>query len=271
MDPVAKTAYYCCGVRAADAERANPICGDHLAHRFMNAEARQLFSRFSHLANPNGSNVTRHRIIDDWLRERLSARPDLRVILLGAGFDTRAFRLRGGRWVELDQLQTIAVKDAELAKEQSPNALSRVAIDFAVDSLADKLAPWAGESPVVVVMEGVMPYLAQAEIRRTLGILVRTFPGHILICDLMTAHFVRRSSRKVRQRIEELGGHFAEPVDDPTRTFIEAGYRRLAQVSIIDRARELGAVPVPAWLLNTLLRSLRDGYRAYIFEATPEA
>jgi methyltransferase (TIGR00027 family) len=269
LDPIAKTAYYCCGVRAADAERPNPICGDHLARRFMNDEARAIFAGFGNMKNPNGSNVTRHRIIDDWLRERLHARPDLRVVLLGAGLDTRAFRLPGGRWLELDQPELIAFKEAELPSEQAPNALSRVAIDFAVDSLADKLALWAKESPVVVVMEGVISYLPDAEIRRTLAILRRIFPGHILICYLMTARFMRRSSAKVRGLIEKLGARFAEPLEDPIRPIVETGYRQLAQVSIIDRARELGAVAVPAWLLNTLLRSLRDGYRACIFEAAP--
>jgi methyltransferase (TIGR00027 family) len=268
LDPIARTAYYCCGARAADAERANPMCGDHLAHRFMKAEAREIFARFSGYKNTNGSNVTRHHIIDDWLRERLSRTPDLRIVLLGAGFDTRAFRLRGGRWVELDQPETIAIKEAELPTEQAPNALNRVAIDFAVESLVDKLAPWKGESPAVVVMEGVNAYLSEAERRRTLDILVKTFPGHVLICDLMTARFVRRHSGAIRRRIEELGGRFAEPADDPTRTFLDAGYRQLVHVSIIDRARELGAISAPRWLLNTLLRSLRDGYQAYIFEAT---
>jgi methyltransferase (TIGR00027 family) len=177
LDPIAKTAYYCCGARAADAERANPICGDHLARRFMNDEARAVFARFSRFTNSNASNVARHRLIDDWLRERLSATPDLRVILLGAGFDTRAFRLRGGRWVELDQPATIAVKQAELPEEDAPNPLKRVAIDFAVDSLADKLKPFAGESRVVVVMEGVNAYVSEAEMRRALDTLVRAFRG----------------------------------------------------------------------------------------------
>jgi len=269
LDPIAKTAYYCCGARAADAERANPICGDHLARRFMNDEARAIFARFSRFTNANASNVTRHRLIDDWLRERLTATPDLRVVLLGAGFDTRAFRLHGGRWVELDQPETIAIKEAELPEAEAPNALRRVAIDFAVDSLADKLKPFAGESPVVVVMEGVNAYVGQAETRRTLDILIRTFPRHALICDLLSARFVRRYSGELRRQIEDLGGRFAELADDPARTFVEAGYRQLAQVSIIDRARELGAISVPRWLLNTLLRTLRDGYRAYIFEAPP--
>lgn len=199
----------------------------------------------------------------------MGATPDLRIVLLGAGFDTRAFRLHGGRWVELDQPETIAIKQAELPEEQAPNPLKRVAIDFAVDSLPDELKPFAGESPVVVVMEGVNAYVAQAETRRTLDILMRTFPRHVLICDLLSARFVRRYSGKMRRQIEELGGRFAELADDPARTFVDAGYCQLVQVSIVDRARELGAISVPRWLLNTLLRTLRDGYRAYIFEAAP--
>src|SRR2546421_12623046 len=103
MDPIAKTAWYCCGARAADARSERPVCGDHLAERFMDGEGQSVFQRFSgrKFQAPNVSNATRHRIIDDLLRERLRAQPDLPVVLLGAGFDTRAFRLTGGRRLRL--------------------------------------------------------------------------------------------------------------------------------------------------------------------------
>jgi methyltransferase (TIGR00027 family) len=268
LDAIAKTAYYCCGVRAADAEKAAPVCGDHLACRFMNDEANAVFDRFKRFRGPNASNVARHRMIDDWLRERLRVTPDLQIVILGAGFDTRAFRLVGGRWIELDQPPVIAIKEVELPAAEAPNPLLRIPIDFAVDSLADKLAPWTGKNPVVIVMEGVSMYLEPAELRLTLDMLVRTFPQHTLICDLMTADFVRRYSAPLRRQIEELGGRLAELVDDPAAIVAGAGYRQIAQVSIVDRARELGALWIPRWLLYTLLRRLRDGYRAYVFEAT---
>jgi hypothetical protein len=37
--------------------------------------------------------------------------------------------------------------------------------------------------------------------------------------------------------------------------------------SIAGAAVDYGAPFAPRWLLNTLLRSLRDGYRTYIFDA----
>ncbi len=233
----------------------------------MTAEADAVFARFKRFKGPNASNVTRHRLIDDWLRDRLRNTPDLRIILLGAGFDTRAFRLAGGRWIEFDQPAIITVKEAALPASGAPNSLQRIAIDFATGLLAERLAPWVGEKPITVVIEGVATYLRQAELRRTLDALVRTFPKHVLICDLMTAKFVRLYSGWLRRWVEEMGGRFGEAVDDPAGTVIDAGYRQLVQVSIIEKARELGAILIPRPILNTLLRGLRDGYRAYIFEA----
>jgi hypothetical protein len=55
--------------------------------------------------------------------------------------------------------------------------------------------------------------------------------------------------------------------DNPARTLISAGYRQIARVSMLKRARELGASPVPKLLLDTVLTSLRDGYCAYVFES----
>ena len=45
------------------------------------------------------------------------------------------------------------------------------------------------------------------------------------------------------------------------------GYRQLARTSILARASELRALPIPRFLLDTLLRPLRDGYCACVFEA----
>lgn len=266
MDAVAKTAYYCCGVRAADAKAPKPICGDHLAQLFMTEEGREVFRGFEDLRLPNASNATRTRIIDDWLRDRLLAEPDLRVILLGAGFDARAFRLNGGQWVELDQPAVIEEKDRILPASHAPNPITRIAIDFARQKLGDSLAPFEGEQPVVV-MEGVSMYLTQAQFKSTLSALRRLFPRHTLICDLMTRGFSERYGVEVGKRIAALGGGFAELAEDPARTVTAAGYSQLSRVSMMSRARELGAVRVPMFLLNTLLRPLRDGYCVYAFEA----
>ena len=266
LSGIAKTAYYCCGVRWADAQKKEPICGDYLAELFMNQEARQVFHRFEDLHLPNVVSATRARIIDDWLRDRLLADPEQLIILLGAGFDSRAYRLPGGRWVEIDEPALIVEKEAILPALRAPHPLIRIPLDFARERVDRKLSAWRGASPVIV-MEGVSMYLSQLQLAATLSAVRNVFPRHTLITDLMTKRFAETYGKAVRTRIAELGGTFAALHGNPARVIAGQGYGEVARLSIMARARELGASPLPKPLLATLLRPLRDGYCAYVFEA----
>jgi O-methyltransferase involved in polyketide biosynthesis len=94
-----------------DAEREKPVCGDTYAKTFMNEDGLGILETFKDETRPNISNVARHRLIDDLLRQELIDHPDLCVVIIGAGFDSRAYRLKGGTWVELDEPQVIAYKN----------------------------------------------------------------------------------------------------------------------------------------------------------------
>jgi methyltransferase (TIGR00027 family) len=265
LDPIAKTAWYGCGIRAADARSRNPICGDQLAQRFMTAEAIAVYRRFEKLRGRNASNVVRHRIIDDLLREKLRAEPSLRVLLVGAGFDTRAFRLQGGNWLELDQLSILDHKERALPAATSPNPLRRIGVDFEPLSLEVALSAWGEARPTVVVLESVSMYLDDSQLTQTLATLKRLAPGHLLICDLVSRRFVKRYSRGLRKRVEKLGGHFAPPHDDPAAFVLQQGYTEQQRISIAARAGELKASRMPRFLLDSLFKTLRDGYQVYVF------
>ncbi len=266
IEGVARMAYYCCGVRAHDAAKKVPVCGDRFAALFMDEAGVDVFRRFADLKIPNAVAATRARIIDDWLRDRLLADPDLPVIILGAGFDARGFRMPGGTWTEIDHPALIAMKDEVLPAERAPNPLRRIAVDFAAERLEDKLKAIDAEHPVIV-MEGVSMYLSAAQLKATLSALHWAFPRHTLICDLITKDFAARYGKEISKRIADLGASFAELVDDPAAAVEASGYAKLTRVSMMARARQLRASPVPHLLLNTVLKPLRDGYGAYVFEA----
>lgn len=267
MKPVSKTAYYCCGVRALDAAESQPICGDTFAARFMTPEAWALFEPFRALRFPNVSNVVRHRIIDDILREHLARRPDAMVIIIGAGFDTRAFRLRGGRWIEIDEPALIALKQAQLPAGEAPNPLTRIPMAFDTESLEAVLAPFSGFHQPLVVVEGVLLYLGVPQVQRLMQTLNRTFRSPTLICDVMRQPFVRRYASRMRDQLRSLGTEFAQHGREVQDLIEEAGFRLTARESIAMRSSALGAMPVPRWLLATFLRVLRDGYTVATFEA----
>jgi methyltransferase (TIGR00027 family) len=268
MKPISKTAFYCCGVRMRDAERDKPVCGDVYAKAFMNDDGLKILETFKDETDPNSSNVARHRIIDDLLRQKLAAHPDLRVVIVGAGFDTRAYRLKGGTWVELDEPQVIAYKNERLTVSDSPNELQRIAIDFSTESLENKLAPFAGRGgPVVVVVEGVFMYLEQQAIEQLLQTLHRLFPQHKLICDLMTRRFFEKYGRTIHEKLTGMGATFKFTADNPEDVFVKNGYERVGQISIVEKSTEFEGRRVPKILFRTLLRTLASGYAIYVFEA----
>ena len=259
-NPVSTTAYWTLAARYADATGAKPVANDTYAERFMDDTARAVAERFSPLKRAFASFPVRHRIIDDLLRAELERDPTMRVVLLGCGFDTRAFRLGGGRWLEVDEPELIAAKEARLPAGEAPNELVRVPIRFRHESLEAALTPYASTGTVTIVLEGILGYLPDNERRTLLVTLGRLFPRHVVLCDLLTRTFLARYARDLVRFLREMDAEFSASSDHPEALFHELGYRTLARVSIPSRAAELGAEGAPpAWLVR-LLPGFRTGY-----------
>lgn len=271
LDSVARTAFYCCALRADDAARATPVCGDGFAERFLDAEIRRDLAPLMGFPGPAASNVARHRIIDDLVRAALARDAQRRVIVLGAGFDTRAFRLPGGRWWEIDDPQLLAFKEERLPAATAPRPLVRLPITFREESLADRLAPLAGSDEAIVIVEGVCMYLADDTLREMAATIRAALPKARLLVDLMTPAFNRRFSGGVRAELGKLGAVFAVRGVEPRVLIEQAGWTALTTTSIVERARQAGTLPIPRWLLATFYRTLRDGYAIWEFGAGTSA
>jgi methyltransferase (TIGR00027 family) len=259
-------AFYCCGARMQDAQHPQPICADDYAHVFMDDRGKRIFEMFKEEANCNASMLVRHRIIDDILRKFLDAEPDLCVITIGAGLDSRPYRLNGGVWYELDEPAVVNYKNKRLLKSKSPNPLQRIGIDFCVDNLEEKLAAIKHDGPVVIVMEGVFIYLDEQEIKTTIDSFHRLFPGHRLVCDLVNREMVEKYGRTLHEKIEGIGTVF-KPVDYPVGVFIRSNYQVKGRYSIVERSTDFGINKVPKFLLNWLFISNVQGNAVYVFES----
>jgi methyltransferase (TIGR00027 family) len=271
QNPISRTAYYTLGARAWDASQPRPMCGDSFAGSFMNAEAERIWEQFKDFKRPNASNAARHAIIDEHLSTELAANPKARVVILGAGFDTRAFRLKRGQWIEVDEPTIITYKEARLPAASAPNPLTRVSIDFSQESLIDRLAALAGNEPTHVVIEGVLMYLTQAQRRDLLESLGSLFPRHFVYCDLMRQSFFNRYTRDLHHQIVALGASFSEMSETPEQLFTDAGYRSLTCTSIALRAAELGGFGLPPFVIRWFLGTLRRGYCIWKFGPTDAA
>jgi methyltransferase (TIGR00027 family) len=117
------------------------------------------------------------------------------LVLLGAGLDTRAFRmpsLEGVAVYEVDHPATQAYKRRK-ASSLSPLArsITFVAVDFESSSLAESLSRtrFRTDKPAVWVWEGVVMYLTDEAVRSTLRDIARcSVPGSVLIANYHTPH-----------------------------------------------------------------------------------
>jgi O-methyltransferase involved in polyketide biosynthesis len=205
--------------------------------------------------------------MDDLLRERLADNPDTWVVLVGAGLDSRAYRLQGGYWVEIDEVQIIDYKNICVPIEECSNPLQRIAIDFSGERLRDRLPMISAGQSVVVVMEGVFVYLTEAQIAQTLEDLCAAYPGHTLICDLSTRLFIEIYASQLRKKLLQMGAAFRFFSDTPTQIFEQAGYRVVATISVVVRMLELSRAKFARFVVACFMPSLADGYVVHVLNA----
>jgi methyltransferase (TIGR00027 family) len=260
------TAFYCCAQRERDAGEADPLCGDRHASRFLDDGLRERLAPLLGNAAVRASDVARHRIIDDRVRDALAGDPGRRVLIVGAGLDTRAFRLTGGRWFEFDHPSILAIKERELPGRAAPNPLMRIAYDHRRDALADTLAQHAGDDDAIVVLEGVSAYLDHDALGALAGTVRAALPRARLIADLSTAAFRRIFSHRFAAQLAGLGVPFALGDRHPREAFESAGWRAIATASIADRVRIWRPDLLPRLRSQQAERMQREGYAIWTFE-----
>jgi methyltransferase (TIGR00027 family) len=270
MNPISNTAFYTCAIRAADAANLNPIGDDSYAHLFMNDIGNAIAAQIKAPPKSTVSVVVRHRIIDDLLRGQLAVHPDTVIIILGCGFDTRAFRIPGGHWYEIDEPQVIEFKNAQLPASPWRNPLQRISINFSEGHLEDYLPKVTGSAPVVVVMEGIFYYLNEQQIDATLSALRNAYPAHTLICDLMNRVVANKYAKEARQDIENLGSRWLFIPDDPVAVIKRYGYRTRVTVSTAKKILEFEKRSHLIYILLRLLApALVTGFGVHVFDLVP--
>ena len=162
------------------------VVDDPWAQFFLSSPARRTLAAWSDTVTgrvlrrlgPTGTTYVplRHRFIDDHLTVALDAGVT-QVVLLGAGYDTRAYRfadrLDGRPVFEVDLAPISRAKAATIAKHEDefPDVnVVRVEIDFESQAVTEVLydAGYAGGDSTYFVWEGVPMYLTRAAVKATL-------------------------------------------------------------------------------------------------------
>lgn len=260
---ISVTAYFTLGGRIDDNKSPRPACGDYLAEKFLDKESAPLCDQFKEFATPNKANNVRHGIIDKAVQEELSKNPKTRVVVIGCGFDTRAFRLKGGRFIELDEPAIIDKKNQVLPIAECPNELVRLPIRFKEQDLEEILSKYSSGEKTIVIVEGVFFFLKNEQKFRLIDVLKKTFPCHFLYCDLMTNRFFHKMVQPLHNKFVSLGTRYYDLQDVPANQFLERGYIVMNVTSITRRVVDLGLFPLIPSLFVRVSKMMQQGYQVF--------
>jgi methyltransferase (TIGR00027 family) len=133
------------------------------------------------------SGIARTRLIDDAVRRALAQGAE-QLVLLGAGFDSRAYRLPGieaTRVFEVDHPATLGRKRTRLLRRlgRLPGHVALVPLDFGREDLTPALraAGFRSGARSFFVWEGVTNYLSAAAVDQTLRFVGGAAPGSGLV------------------------------------------------------------------------------------------
>jgi methyltransferase (TIGR00027 family) len=169
MPGVADTAFLVAALRAAESARPDALVVDPLAARLAGEIGRAMLERVGDRAELAGwSVVMRTRIIDRFLEEAIGA-GTATILSLGAGLDTRPYRMelpRSLSWIEVDRAAVIAHKSERLAGETPRCRVERVAVDLQDGAARRTLFArvLTGDAPALVLAEGLLPYFEEEDV-----------------------------------------------------------------------------------------------------------
>jgi methyltransferase (TIGR00027 family) len=177
----AETLFFPLYVRARDAGSKTPVLRDPKAVEILRRLELDT-SIFESGAIPAQTMLTRTLILDKAVKDSLKKRSGV-VINLGAGLDTRFYRLDNGkiRWYDLDTPEVIALRRKFLRESERVRFVATSVFD---EDWTGMIAVQTGE-PVLIVAEGLLMYHSEVEIQNLCGRIARHFPEAEMYFDVV--------------------------------------------------------------------------------------
>lgn len=246
-------------MRAMEAQKpeAERICYDPYARAFISTASyfflKPILNSGWYRRMANGAVefvLVRERYFDDCLQAALGAGLE-QVVILGAGFDTRAYRIAGieqTRVFEVDQPATQAVKLKGLKKVCDPLLVhvTFIPMDFNTESLADRLfaGGYNARAKTLFIWQGVTYFLTAEGVDSTLAFIAHhSGPGSGVIFDYMyneTLRDTRHGYGQALRRAARMSGEaylFGIDQGQVEPFLTQRGFRDVRNVTLEDLKR----------------------------------
>jgi O-methyltransferase involved in polyketide biosynthesis len=193
----------------AKSQPDNPLFFDPMAQHILN----QVDYDFTRLHIPYKTVVLvcqRAKKLDAVTRAFLAEHPDNVVLHLGCGLDSRFWRVDDGRvnWYDLDMPPVVELRHQFFTGGERYHLIGAPVTDLEwMDTVT------SGGRPVLIVAEGLLMYLGEANVRRLVLQLHETFPGCRLIADVFSRMTARSATN--HPSLKSTGATIGWGMDDP--------------------------------------------------------
>lgn len=244
--------------KAVDNLLPEPILGDAYAERAMRGLDPDYDKRKRGTSQMGAMAVVRAKAHDDWARAFLAEHPDAVVLHLGCGLDARVYRVdppAGVDWYDLDFPDVIALREQLLPRREHYTLIGSSVTELA---WLDRVPH---DRPVLMIAEGLLPYLEAADVERVVTSIVDGFPSGQLQCDLVPP-WVSRTS-KYDPNLRKYGVTFKSGFKPRVLADWHPRLEYLDEAPILnspDLARLPASVRFTYWLMN-VTPGLRTSYR----------
>ena len=191
LDGITETLLIPLWARAMEIKQKNPIIKDEKALEMM-GEIDYDFGKFKHKRMPQVSIAIRTEILDKATADFIKKHTKCTVINIGCGLDTRYFRLGNPEicWYDLDLPEPIRIRKHFFQDTEYYKMIAQSVFDDAWINEVKK------DQPVLFIVEGLLMYFTEDEVKELLNKLILAFHGAEMLCEITTPLMVVRHKKQ---------------------------------------------------------------------------
>jgi|ERR1700757_3773712 len=274
---ISETAHWIAALRAMETELANPVVRDPLAAQLAGEQGFEMARSMPHIQAMSFAMIVRTTAIDKLIESAIQKNVD-HVINLGAGLDTRPYRLKlpsSLKWTEVDYPELISYKEKKLAAETPQCNLQRLGCNLSDTvqrkALFEQLS--LKSTCALVITEGVIGYLRNEDAETLSKDIFAQNNFNYWIQDYQQGKMRRhKQANDLLKKMKRVPIQF--DVEWPLQLFSSHGWKIDEDIHILDEADRIGkklplspALKLASLLFPKQLRKLGNNTYGYVLFA----
>lgn len=257
IQSISDTAHLTALYRAFETERPDALFHDPYAHLLAGDRGMQVLHAMGEDRSRTKIHAVRPFLIDQYV-QRLIEQEEVDVVLnLGAGLDTRPFRLllpSTCKWIEADFPEVLAYKQNKLEGVKPMCTLESIGLDIWDVSSRKQLIEYVSSEAkqVLTITEGLLIYLSPEQVATLAFEMHQQKPFCWWVTELASPQILRAIQKHEGKQMTQAGIKQQFAPEEGSDFFHRYGWKTLEYRSMVDEGQRLRRGVLPNWLWKLL-------------------